>query len=173
MDRPLPGEYNPYFQNYFDLVPSGDLLELLQQNGGEVIEAFMAISEKKEDYAYAEGKWTIKEMLNHIIDAERIFSYRSLVAARMDGMTDLMSFNENKYANNVDVSGRTLMDLIEEFKVVRISSVFLMSNITDDQSKFKARNGDHHFTARAGICFLIGHALHHINVLKARYLQIP
>lgn len=170
MQRPLPGEYNPYFQNYFDLIPEGDLLELLQKNSGEIIEVFLNVAPEKEDYAYAEGKWTIKEMLNHMIDAERIFSYRSLVAARMDATTNLMSFDENHYANNVDVSSRTLKDLIEEFRIVRASSIILMHNLTEEQSKFKARNGDYSFTARAGICFMTGHALHHLKILKERYL---
>ncbi len=170
MQRPLPGEYNPFFQNYFDLIPEGDLLELLQQNSGEIIEVFHTVAPEMEDYAYAEGKWTIKEMLNHIIDAERIFGYRSLVAARMDATTNLMSFDENHYADHVDVSSRTLKDLIEEFKTVRASSFFLMSSINDDQSSFKARNGDYNFTARAGISFMIGHTLHHLKVLKERYL---
>lgn len=170
MQRPLTGEYNPYFQNYFDLVPEGDLLELLQQNSGSVVEAFLSVPEDMEDYAYAEGKWTIKEMLNHLIDAERIFSYRSLVAARKDATTDLMSFDENHYADMADVSTRTLKDLIEEFRVVRASSIYLMNNIKEDQSVFKARNGDYSLTARAGLSFMIGHTLHHLNILKERYL---
>lgn len=170
MERPQQGEYNPYFQNYFNLIPEGDLLELLQQNTGSVVEAFLAIPEDMEDYAYAPGKWTIKEMLNHITDAERIFGYRSLVAARKDAITNLMSFDENHYADQADVSGRTLRDLIEEFKMVRASSVYLMKNITEDQSLFKARNGDFNFTARSGLSFMIGHSIHHLNVLKERYL---
>ena len=170
MQRPVTGEYNPYFQRYFDLVPEGDLIELLRQNGGEAVEFFLSIPEGKESFAYAEGKWTIKEVLNHMNDAERIFSYRSLVAARMDGTTNLFSFDENDYARNVDVSHRSLKDLVEEFRILRESSIYLMSNVTDEQAGFRAVNGIYPFTARAGASFLIGHVLHHINVLKERYL---
>lgn len=170
MQRPAPGTYNPHFQGYFDLVPEGDLLDLLQRNEGEAVELFLSIPEEKASYAYASGKWTIKEMLNHLIDAERIFAYRSLVAGRMDHRTDLMSFDENEYAAHVDVSGRSLQDLIEEFRIVRRASLFLFSNLTEQQASFMAKNGSYSFTANAGICFLIGHVIHHMNVLKERYL---
>jgi len=170
MRKPLSGEYNPYFDTYFKLVPDGDLIELLKQNMGETLEFFLSLPPEKEAYRYAPEKWTVKEVLNHINDAERVFAYRSLVAARKDGSTDLMSFDENTYADNADVSHRSLKDLVEEFKVIRESSIYLMINTNPDQSSFKARNGNFNFTADAGICFMIGHVIHHINVLKDRYL---
>ena len=170
MQRPLPGEYNPYFQRYFDLIPEGDLIDLLRQNGGEAVEFLLSIPQEKENYAYAEGKWNIKEVLNHINDAERIFAYRSLVAARMDGTANLSSFDENDYARNADVSHRDLKDLIEEFRILRESSIFLLCNLKEQQSSFRAQSGLYPFTARAGASFLIGHVIHHLNVLKERYL---
>ena len=170
MKRPVPGSYNPYFQGYFNLIPEGELMELLQQNTGEVVEFFLNIPEAKESYAYAPGKWNIKEVLNHINDAERIFAYRSLVAARMDSETDLMSFDENKYAANARVADRSLRDLIDEFKIIRAGSLYLMKHINEEEAVFKAKNGDHYFTAAAGLSFMIGHAIHHLNVLRDRYL---
>src|SRR5882672_12704000 len=115
MQRPSSDEYAAGYQKYFDLVPAGDYLSLLRQNSTGTARFFENLRPEKLDYKYAEGKWTVKEVLMHIIDTERVFSYRGLVAARGDNMTLHQRMDEELYANNVDVSHRTLQSLISEF----------------------------------------------------------
>src|SRR6188508_1182312 len=104
IDRPEPGEYNPYFQHYLDLVPPGKFATLFPDHTMELIAAIKQIPYEKENFAYANGKWSIKQMLQHLTDTDRIFSYRALVASRGDEKTMLFSMDENQYAANADVS---------------------------------------------------------------------
>lgn len=170
MNRPEEIEYNPYFQNYIDLVEPGHFYVVFDQNKLLTIDFFKSIPLGKEDYKYAENKWTIKEVLMHIIDTERVFAYRTLVCLRGDSMTPLHSMDDNLYASNIDVSNRTLESLLEEFNIVRANSSLLFDNISDEQSKFLGNGVTHHFSARALGYIMMGHILHHINIIKERYL---
>ena len=180
MKKPAKGEYNPYFERYIGLVPEGDYpegdyIELLKKNSKDTADFFEGIPAAKHDYRYAEGKWSIKEILNHIIDTERVMVYRALVAARGDRTTILHNMDENMYAANADVSGRTLEDLLEEFKALRRSTEKFFENLTEKASSLKANtlSGLAHYpiTARAVGYVLIGHTSHHINTIKERYLD--
>lgn len=168
MQRPLGGEYAAGYQEYFDLVPQGDFLSLLKENTTETINYFEAIPEEKLDYRYAPDKWTIKEVFMHIIDTERVFSYRGLVAARGDESPHYR-MDEVLYARNVDVSQRSLQSLLGEFRTVRASTQLLYENVSDAQSKLQCNIVTHPMTARAIGYFLIGHVKHHINVVEQRY----
>jgi uncharacterized damage-inducible protein DinB len=170
MKKPEAIEYKPNFQQYIDLVTEDDFLEELKKNKTETIQFFKSIPEHKHNYRYAEKKWTIKEVLMHMIDTERVFSYRVLVCARADGKTPLYPMDENMYAANVDVTHRTMDSLLKEFEVVRESVTFLFENLTEAQSKFLGDNITHKISARALGYFLIGHIKHHNNVIKERYL---
>jgi uncharacterized damage-inducible protein DinB len=169
MQKPLSDEYATGYQEYFDLVPDGDYLTLLRQNSIQTVNAFENMPKEKLDYRYAENKWTIKEVLMHIIDTERVFSYRGLVAARGD-TSPHYRMDEELYAGNVDVSLRTLESLISEFKAVRASTEQLFGNLTDAQSKLRCNIVPHPMTARAIGYFLIGHIQHHLNIVEERYL---
>ncbi len=125
---------------------------------------------EKLDYKYASDKWTVKEVLMHIIDTERVFSYRALVAARGDNMTLHQRMDEELYANNVDASRRTLQSLLSEFSAVRSSTDCLFENLTDAQSKRLCNIATHPMSTRAIAYFLIGHVQHHLNVIEERYL---
>ena len=171
MKRPESNEYNPYFQLYIDLVPDGDFFNLFTQNTIEVIRFFENIPTNKHNYRYAENKWTIKAVLMHIIDTERIFSYRALVAARGDNITQIQTYDDDAYARNVDVTNRSMESLLEEFKAVRKSAEILFENLTDDQSKFMANAVNYKITSRALAYIMIGHIQHHLNVVKERYLK--
>jgi uncharacterized damage-inducible protein DinB len=171
MQKPSADEYAPGYQKYFDLVPAGDYLSLLRQNSVETISVFENMPVEKLDYKYAEGKWTVKEVLMHIIDTERVFSYRGLVAARGDTATALTRMDEELYARNVDVSHRSLQSLISEFKAVRASTEQLFEDVTEAQSRLQCNIVTHPMTARAIGYFFIGHIRHHLNVIKERYLQ--
>jgi uncharacterized damage-inducible protein DinB len=169
MQRPSAGEYHENYQKYFDLVPAGAYLELLGQNSNETVRFFEAIPKEKLDYKYAPGKWTIKELLMHVIDTERVFSYRALTAARGDE-TPHYRMDEELYARNVDVSGRSLQSLISEFQAVRTSTEKLFENLTDAQSESRCNVVTHPMTARAIGYFIIGHVLHHLKIIEERYL---
>ncbi len=170
MQRPQEGEYNPYFQRYIDLVADGDYLELLKQNTTKAINSFRNIAAEKHNYAYAEGKWTIKEMLMHIIDTERVMSYRALVAARGDSNSLLCSMDENAYALSANVTNRTMDDLLEEFNAVRTATEKLYQHLSEEQCKQRANIVNYPTSARALGYIIIGHVEHHINVLNERYL---
>jgi len=169
MQKPLAGEYAAGYQQYFDLAPQGDYSSLLKQNTIETINFFEAIPEHTLDYKYAADKWTIKEVFMHIIDTERVFSYRGLVAARRDESPHYR-MDEQLYAGNVDVSRRSLPSLLAEFKAVRASTQFLYENLSDAQSKLLCNIVTHPMTARAIGYFLIGHVKHHLNIIEQRYL---
>jgi uncharacterized damage-inducible protein DinB len=162
MQRPSADEYHPNYQKYFDLIASGDYLDLLRQNSTDTPEFF--------DYRYAAGKWTIKDVLMHIIDTERVFSYRGLVAARGDDINVPHRMDEELYASNADVSHRTLESLISEFKAVRRATEQLFENTTDIQSRRWCNIGTSPMTARAIAYFIIGHARHHVGVIQEKYL---
>ena len=169
MQRPSSDEFAAGYQKYFDLVPAGDYLSLLRQNSTGTPRFFENLRPEKLDYKYAEGKWTVKEVLMHIIDTERVFSYRGLVASR-DDTTPHYRMDEELYARNVDVSQRTLPSLMSEFKAVRASTEQLFENLTEAQSKLRCNIVTHPMTARAIGYFLIGHVLHHRNIIEERYL---
>ena len=169
MQRPLAGEYAEGYQKYFDLVPPGDYLSLLKQNTIETIKFFEAIPEDKLNYKYEADKWTIKEVFMHVIDTERVFSYRGLVAARGDESPHYR-MDERLYAGNVDVRRRSLPSLLAEFKAVRASTQILYENLSDAQSKLLCNIVTHPMTARAIGYFLIGHVKHHLNIIEQRYL---
>jgi uncharacterized damage-inducible protein DinB len=170
MQRPEPNEYHPNYQKYFDQIPDGDYLSILQRNTLATADLFETLPAEKHDYRYAEGKWSTKEVLMHIIDTERVFAYRGLAAARGDA-TPVYRMDEELYASNVDVSRRSMSDLVSEFKIVRSGTEYLFRNLTDEQSKRECNVVTHPMSARAIGYFIIGHALHHAGVVKDRYLQ--
>jgi uncharacterized damage-inducible protein DinB len=172
LQRPAIDEYAPGYQKYFDLVPDGDYLSLLKENSIKTVEFFGALPGGKLDYRYAEGKWTIKELLMHIIDTERVFSYRALAAARGDVETPHYRMDEELYARNVSVSDRSLQSLISEFKAVRAATEQLFDNLTEEQSTRRCNIVTHPMTARAIGYFIIGHVQHHRRIVEERYLQV-
>ncbi len=169
MEKPLPGEYNPYFQGYIDMVPEGDFMELTTRNTNEAISYFENIPADKLSYKYAEDKWTIPQVLMHINDVERVMAYRALVAARGDNTTPLHSMDDHLYMANSNVAHRTMADLIEEFKVIRAATVHLFSHITDEQSIFPADAVSYTVTARALGYIIPGHVWHHMKVVDKSY----
>lgn len=168
MEMPQTNEYHANYQKYFDLVPSGAFLEMLQQNAVEAGRFFESVAPNRQDFRYAEGKWTVKEILMHIIDTERVFAYRALAAARSD-TSPVYRMDEELYAANVDVSSRTMSNLVAEFLIVREATRCLFENMTDEQSKRWSNVVTHPMSARAIGYFLIGHVFHHVAVVRERY----
>jgi uncharacterized damage-inducible protein DinB len=171
MNRPEKTEYNPYFQAYIDLVEAGDFQHNFIANTKNTIEFFENIPIEKHNYKYGADKWTIKEVLMHLIDTERVFAYRALVCLRGDNKTPLHSMDDNLYAANIDVTQRTMESLVEEFKAVRSNSTLLFQHVTAEQSQFLGNGITYPVSARALGFIMIGHILHHVHIIKTRYLN--
>ena len=170
MNKPNQAEYNPYYQKYIDLVEEGSLEELLNANMNEVAHFFKSIDYQKHNFRYEKDKWTIKDVFMHLIDTERGFSYRAIVCIRKDDKTPLYGMDENLYASNVDVTNRSMESLIEEFLAVRKSFSFVYKNTQPENLEFLGNGQGHKISARALGFIAIGHTLHHINIIKERYL---
>ncbi len=164
-----PALYKNYFENYTSLVSEQNVLSAIANQEKALNDFLGSVSEEKSTYAYAEGKWTLKEMLQHIIDTERIFTYRALAIARKETAT-LPGFDENLYADNSNANRRTWAELSKEIIVVRNSTNLLFESFTEDMlqqtGNFSSNNG----SANTLGLIIVGHIYHHINIAKERYL---
>ena len=163
------GTYPAFIKGYLSFVEAETVKEALAKYPAVISDFFKNIPSDKVSYRYAEGKWNIKEMLQHIIDAERIFAYRALRIARHD-KTPLPGFDENNYALAVNADARNWQDLLQEFEAVRKSSDLLLQSFTDDQIRQTGITNGEPATVEAISYLIFGHILHHINILKERYL---
>jgi hypothetical protein len=168
MRRPEPNEYPPYYKSYVELVKK-DVMKELKDQILDIQVVISQIPEDKEDFAYADGKWTIKQVIGHIIDTERILGYRAMRFARKD-KTVLPGFDENAFVANSNFHKRTLYDLGHEFAIVREANLAMFRTFEDEElDQFGNANGID-VSVRAVIFMIAGHAIHHLNVLKTRYL---
>jgi len=158
-----------YFSRYIHVAQDDDLMKALMKNTKQFLKLLKQVPKKKINYSYAEGKWTIKEVLQHVIDAERVFSYRALSFARKDPH-ELPSFDENTWAITAMAPKRKWNDLIDEFKAMRTANELFFGSLDDDQLLHTgiASNNQISVAALGFIC--AGHAAHHINLIKERYL---
>ena len=167
MEQPVI--YENYFDRYTKLVNEKDLPAAFITQDKALDDFLSKVSEEKANYAYAEGKWTLKEMLQHLIDAERVFCYRAMCIARKETV-NLPGFDENDYAAHADANRRSWADLTEEMKILRASTKLLFRSFTDEMLDTK---GSFNNTAgqAGGLGFIIlGHTYHHIKVAEERYL---
>lgn len=165
--RPQAGEYNPYFDRYISLVLSDDVVGMLERQAPETVALFQSAG-NKADYRYAPGKWSVKEMLGHINDTERIMTYRALRIARGD-KTPLAGFEQDDYIRDGNFGSRTLADLLEEFVAVRQASVALFRHIDSETGRRQGVSSGHVISVRALGCIVAGHELHHRKVLRTSY----
>lgn len=168
--KPEPGEYDPYAIMYVKLLPDdGLILKHLRENGEMMKHFFLSIPKDKWEHRYATGKWTIKEILLHIIDGERIFAFRALWFARND-KTALPGFDQDPYVVESKANDRSVESLLEEYTSVRNSTLSLFENLPDEAWMRSGIANDHSVTVRALIYQLAGHELHHLNIMKEKYL---
>ena len=163
------GIYAAHFYPYIKLVQNEDLKTVLEDQMQETEAFFNSIPEEKYLYKYAPDKWSIKEVIQHIIDTERVFAYRALAFSRKD-VHALPSMDENSYAINSDADKRKFQDLIDEFKAVRQSSIFLFNSFSPSQLNEVGKASDYEMSVKAMGYTIAGHVAHHINILKERYL---
>jgi hypothetical protein len=168
-DRPKPGEYDSYYEKYTSLVASSDICATLEHQGRETIALLSTIGEERGGFRYAPGKWSIQELLGHVIDTERIFAYRALRIARGD-RTPMEGFEQDDYIRNARFNEYTLADLIEEFEAVRRSTVLLFRPLQDDEWMRRGVANHKEITVRAIAWITAGHELHHRTILRERYL---
>lgn len=172
MPKPSVAEYPAHYQRYIDLVSEPDLVDALERNLQVVLDFFHSVPSEKLDYQYAPGKWTIPGILLHISDSERVFAYRALRISRGD-TTPLEGFDENILMQYVQLDNRYLGDLISEFRSVRTASLTLFRSL-DEEALLRQGTANGHATNSLAIGFLtVGHALHHLQVIKERYLVTP
>ncbi len=163
-------EYAPFYKPYIEEIGQElTILSGLEVIGNEFVDLIGSLSDEKLNFAYDKNKWTIKEVIVHLIDAERIFSYRALRFARND-KTDLSGFEENDYVPFSEANKRSKGDLIAEFKAVRISTISLFQSFSDEMLLRIGTIGGNAMSVRALGFIILGHQKHHINVLQERYL---
>lgn len=165
-----PDEYAPYQESYIKLVNDEyNLFEELEVSVHNFIHFVREIPMDKYDYRYAEGKWTIKDIIQHLIDSERIFAYRALRFSRGDE-TQLPGFEENMYADNANGDKRTINELLTEFSAVRHANIMMFKSFSEDALQRKGTASGYTVSVRAFGFLLIGHQNHHMKIFKERYL---
>ena len=170
LKRPNPNHAPGYAKRYFDY--SGDqvdLLEALKESKDTLIEFFKAIPSEKENHRYAPEKWTIKGVLAHIIDTERIFCGRAIIAARHDEVNS-PGYDDDAYAKYNNEENRSLTQMIEEFELMRRNTICLFSTFEDEHLDFVGQASKAPITARSCAWLMVGHGMHHMAVIRDKYL---
>lgn len=168
--RPAAGEFLPYYGTYIDRVPDGDIVETLDRQIGDTLSLIRSIPEANGDKRYAADKWSIREVVGHVIDAERIFTYRALRFGRAD-TTPVPGFDENAYVANAPFSKVSLANLADEFEHVRRAAVHFFGNLDGDAFARRGSANGAEISVRALAFIMAGHESHHMNVLRTRYLR--
>ncbi len=167
--KPQKGEYAPYAIMYIDLLPDdGQVLQHMHHNFKRMEELIRPLAEEKLITPWGQGEWTIKEILSHIVDDERIYVYRALRFARND-MTELPGFNQDDYVVYSGANERSLADIIEEYRAVRLATITLFNHLPDAALLRVGVANDHLMSVRAAAYHIAGHELHHLHSIQANY----
>ena len=168
--KPQEGEFPPYANMYIKLLPDdGLLLKHLRDNFIAMKQLIFSLPQEKLNYRYAQNKWTIKEILVHIIDDERIYAYRALCFARND-KTELPGFEQDDYALHSRANERSLENILEEYEAVRNATIALFNGLPEDSLLRMGTANNNKATVRAMAYHIAGHELHHMNIIKEKYL---
>ncbi|MGJ8593047.1 MAG: DinB family protein [Aquaticitalea sp.] len=162
-------EYNPYYQTYIGKTNGLELKDGLKSNSQTVVSFLRALPESKHEYCYADDKWTVKEVLLHIIDTERIFAYRALRIARKD-KTALPGFDQDEYVPHSNANARSFQSLIKEYETVRLSTTILFDSFTEEILLELGTASNSPISVRALGFIMIGHENHHCEIIRERYL---
>ena len=167
--RPDETEYVPYYGRYVSLVPDGDIVGVLSGQINETLALLRSIPEERAGFRYGPDKWSIKELVGHLIDSERIFSYRALRFAR-DDKTELPGYEQDDYIRGGSFDDQKLEDLAAEFASVRQATVLLFKHLNEDAWTRKGSANESEVSVRALAHIIAGHELHHRKVLRDKYL---
>jgi len=169
--KPLEGEFAPYAIMYVGLLPDdGRVLTHMQENLKLITDLVRSLSEARLITPFADGEWTIKEILLHIVDDERIYAYRALRAARND-KTELPGFDQDLFTANSAANQRSLESIIEEYASVRAATITLFNNLPDEAFTRASLANGHLMSVRAAAYHIAGHELHHLNSIRQNYLR--
>jgi len=168
LERPKPGEYDPYFDRYISLIPGNDLLATLEKQFSKTVALLAGHSEEDGSLRYAPNKWTVKEVVGHVIDTERIMTYRALRIARND-RTPLAGFEQDDYVRNGPFADVQLAGLIEEFRVVRAATLAFFRHLRTGDWTRRGIANQKEISVRALAYIIAGHELHHRHLLEERY----
>jgi uncharacterized damage-inducible protein DinB len=166
--RPVPGEYAPSYEAYISKVKGSDIVGILEAQRLQMAQLFAARSERDGNFRYAPDKWTVKEVLGHVSDTERIFAYRALRIARGD-QTPLSGFEQDDYVRGGNFAERTLANLAEEFGLVRAATIALFRSLQKDAWQRRGVANKNEVSVRALAFIVAGHELHHRLILEERY----
>ena len=168
MGRPDKTEYDPYYEHYVSLVADDDILDTLTAQPAKLQDLFTAIPEAKGEFRYADGKWSVKELLGHLIDGERMFAYRLFRISRGDE-TPIEGFEQDGYIENAYSNGRSFADLLEEFNLLRRANMLLFNNMNEAAWARVGTANNARISVRALAYIMAGHIEHHLRILKERY----
>ncbi len=171
MIRPQKDEYNPYYESYINKVTDDDVIRFLDDQLKRLISLFSSVPEEKENYSYAENKWSIKEVLGHLNDSERVFAYRVLCISRGE-KKPLPGFEQNDYVEKANFNDWKLQDLINEFKLQRESNLLLFKHFKDEDFDNRGTASEYPVTVRAILFIIAGHTEHHLDIIKTKYLGV-
>ncbi|MEA2165796.1 MAG: hypothetical protein QOK37_3923 [Thermoanaerobaculia bacterium] len=167
--RPLDGEFAAYAASDIDRVDGNDAVEALSSQWTDVVAVFLSLNDKAiRGKRYAPGKWTVKEVIGHLIDDERIFAYRALCIARKD-TRPLAGFDENDYVAASDFESRTLANLMAEYRAVRAATLAFFESLTSEEWLRRGNVNGHEASVRGLAFHMAGHELHHLRTLRERY----
>jgi uncharacterized damage-inducible protein DinB len=169
INKPANGEYHAFYQTYISKLEKDNILEVLQDQAKEIPKLLRGISEEKSKYQYAEGKWSVAQLLHHIIDTERIFAYRAFAIARGD-KASFPGMDQDDYNDAAFTENRSLESLIKEFEAVRASTLSFFETMDESVVANVGTVSDFPITVRGNVGIIAGHAAHHIDILKERYL---
>ncbi|MFZ0455107.1 MAG: DinB family protein [Ignavibacteriaceae bacterium] len=169
MRRPETNEYAPYYEGYIKNVIGNDPLRNLENQFQEIQSLLQSLPEEEANFAYSEGKWTVKEVLGHMIDTERIMGYRALCISRKEKQS-LPGFEQDDYVKEANFKQRTISNLLEDYRTVRKSTISLFKNFTENMFNLRGAANGKDVTVLALLYIIAGHEQHHLKILKERYL---
>jgi uncharacterized damage-inducible protein DinB len=165
----MRSDFQKYIQRYLDLIPSDNWIKELKNSSIHTLDIYQNLTEEQSDFFYAEGKWSLKILLQHLIDAERIFVYRALRFSRNDS-TELSGWDEELYAKEYNLEEVSIKNLIEEFAFLRKSNILFFANLKEEiLSKKGVANGNEISVETIGK-LIVGHNIHHLHIIEERYL---
>jgi uncharacterized damage-inducible protein DinB len=166
--RPNPADYNSYYETYIKEIEGDDILKILNEQNKKTQEVLNSFSEHKGNYRYADGKWTVKEVVGHLLDTERVFAYRALCVARGEKKS-LPGFEQDDYVKDGNFNSRNLSDLNYEFRLLRESNLLLFRSFSEDMLNKRGTANSSAITVRAILWIIAGHEKHHVKILLERY----
>lgn len=167
--KPAPSDYASFYADYVARVPEDDVLSAIEQQSSETQRLISSLDEVRASHRYADGKWSIKEVIGHFTDAERVFGYRALAIARGD-TAPLPGFDENEYVRNANFDNWRIGDLAEAYALARRSTIVFFRNLSEEAWERRGNANGKDVTVRALAYIVVGHERHHLQVLRERYL---